>query len=402
MLASAYATIFHARGPEDGNARGTLQRMLKACHESGSAPASRESSGYVRALAHLLFAVALGADEAAADAELLKLNRRLAALTDDAAAMQELLAVRRVRITPQQDRLDRIVMLIQHWTQEYVAAGGSYTVGCALADDFLALIRAAPHAYAAAQRRLCWLAATICAYAGDAPAGERYAREGLSLADGEAGLWRALLESVLGDSLFQQGELAAARPLVVSAFESLLVLQGAGHGDTGVALRRVVEVLEAQGDMKGAASFAAQRLRQLTEIPLNAAALNDSAWWIVRWPRRSAEHYELALGAAEAAARLGPDIADRQNTLGVAQYRVGRFADAVATLKRSDELRIAGGGTPQVADWALLAMAHVHLGQFEEAGRCLVRAEEIAGTAGNVADENAAFLAEARTLLAGR
>lgn len=224
----------------------------------------------------------------------------------------------------------------------------------------------------------------------------------MSLRGDKAGLWQALLESVLGNCLFQQGDLAAAQPLVVSAFESLLVLQGAGHGDTGVALRRVVAVLEAQGDVNGAANFAAQRLRQVSELALNAEALNDSAWWIVRRPGRPPELYEMALRAAEAAIRLGAESAARQNTLGVAQYRVGRFADAVATLKRSDELHTADGGKPQVADWAFLAMAHFRLGEFEQAGRCLAQAEGIVGAAEKLSDEDKTLLAEARNLLAAR
>lgn len=399
MLASAYATIFRSLGPANGNARGTLERMLKASHDASEA--DRGSAGYVRALAQLLFAVALGPQSAAADAELLELTQRLAAEPDDGVAMRELLAVMNRRIPADHMDLDRLAMLVQHWTQEYVGAGGQLDVGYALTDGFLALIRAGPRLHRSAQQRLCWLGATIGIVGrGTDGRAEVYAREGLRLTDGAGGLWHALLQSVLGECLRRQGRTAEARPLLTSAYESLDVLRGAENPDTGVALRRLVHVLEDCGDPDAAAAVCAERLRQLAHDSRYGGALNDTAWYIVRRPGRPSELYELALHAAEAATRASPRVATWQNTLGVSQFRCGKLEESIATLRLSNELHAGAGGPPQVANWAFLAMAHFQLGQIEEARSSLERAEEIAAAREPLDSEDVSILNEARDLLA--
>ena len=60
---------------------------------------------------------------------------------------------------------------------------------------------------------------------------------------------------------------------------------------------------------------------------------------------------------------MAPDDAPILNTLGVAEYRVGRYEDALATLTRSNDLLDA----PNYADLAFLAMANRQLGRVEEA-----------------------------------
>ncbi|MEP0846613.1 MAG: protein kinase [Phycisphaerae bacterium] len=399
MLASAYATIFRSLGPANGNARGTLERMLKASHDASEG--DRQSAGYVGALAQLLFGVALGAESAATDAEMLDLHRRLAAEQHDEAAIRELLAVMKRRISPDHMELGRLAMLVQHWTQEYVAAGGKLDVAYALTDEFLALIRAGPRLHRSAQQRLCWLGATI-GIIGDGADGraEAFAREGLRLTDGAGGLWHALLQSALGECLRRQGRSAEARPLLTSAYESLDVLLGAGNLDTSVALRRLVHVLEDCGDPDAAAAVCAERLRQLAHDSRYGSHLNATAWYIVRRPGRPSELYELALHAAEAATRAIPGAATYQDTLGVAQFRCGTLEDSVATLRLADKLHVGAGGTPQLADWAFLAMAHFQLGQIEEARSSLERAEEIAAAREPLDSEDVSILNEARDLLA--
>lgn len=229
---------------------------------------------------------------------------------------------------------------------------------------------------------------------------EAYAREGLRLTDGAGELWHALLQSVLGEYLRRKGRAAEARPLLAAAYESISAFQGAGHTDTQIALRRLVHVLEDCGDPESAAAVCAERLRQLAENSRFGEALNDTAWYIVRRPGRTAELYELALHAAEAATRASPRVATWQNTLGVSQFRCGKLEGAVTTLHRSDELQIGAGGQPQIADWAFLAMARFRLGQLDEAKRCLERAEEVAASGKQLDSEDVDLLAEARRLLA--
>ena len=53
------------------------------------------------------------------------------------------------------------------------------------------------------------------------------------------------------------------------------------------------------------------------------------------------------------------------NTLGLARYRVGKWAEAEAALKKSVELHVVKGGDP--ADWFFLAMACWRQDKREEA-----------------------------------
>jgi tetratricopeptide (TPR) repeat protein len=111
------------------------------------------------------------------------------------------------------------------------------------------------------------------------------------------------------------------------------------------------------------------------------------------------ERYRQALGWAEIASRLDPDTGDYLTTLGVAQYRVGQFQQAVKTLGRSDKLnaRHFQGSVP--ADLAFLAMTHHQLGQ-EEQDHYMKRLREAMNKRRWARDEEAqAFLREAEALL---
>jgi WD40 repeat protein/tRNA A-37 threonylcarbamoyl transferase component Bud32 len=154
--------------------------------------------------------------------------------------------------------------------------------------------------------------------------------------------------------------------------------------------------------------------------------LNNAAWEYVRGPGLTANAYLQALGAAETACRLEPGNAALLNTLGVAQYRTGRYAEALATLGRSQALsRVRGAGKsatydvglllmspwllPQTylwggeepADLAFLAMIRHRLGQGERARADLIRLRLLVQSsrkfAGN--EEVQAFLREAEEVL---
>src|SRR5262249_6958164 len=60
----------------------------------------------------------------------------------------------------------------------------------------------------------------------------------------------------------------------------------------------------------------------------SATALNEDSWSVVRQPALSASQYQSALRQAGAACRLKPGNGLFLNTLGVAQYRVARYAEA--------------------------------------------------------------------------
>ena len=84
--------------------------------------------------------------------------------------------------------------------------------------------------------------------------------------------------------------------------------------------------------------------------------------------------YAQALRYAEAACRLEPGNGNHLNTLGVAQYRAGRYQEALATLTRSDQIKSkVPNGSPAPSDLAFLAMAQHRLGKKAEARATLAR-----------------------------
>jgi WD40 repeat protein/serine/threonine protein kinase len=113
----------------------------------------------------------------------------------------------------------------------------------------------------------------------------------------------------------------------------------------------------------------AAAINRASRIADDPARLNLGSWQIVARADASSSEYRVALRAANEAVRLSPDNFDFINTLGAAQYRVRRYADAIAAFSRSNEhhskLKDAGG--PQPAELAFLAMAHHALGHAADA-----------------------------------
>jgi WD40 repeat protein len=131
----------------------------------------------------------------------------------------------------------------------------------------------------------------------------------------------------------------------------------------------------------------------------DATALNDSSWRIVAQPGAEPEAYQRALRYAETACRLKPGIGAYLNTLGVAQFRIGRYGDAVATLRQSEDLNRKDYGHSIPGDVAFLAMAYHRLGKAQEAATYLERLRTLMKDSEHAApSENRAFLAEAEAL----
>jgi hypothetical protein len=122
---------------------------------------------------------------------------------------------------------------------------------------------------------------------------------------------------------------------------------------------------------------------------------NNVAWRLVRDVGRSDADYERGLRLARATCRLEPDNATYLNTLGVAQYRCGLMAEALATLTRSNDRNQQK--LPE--DLAFLALAQHRLGLSEPARETLGRLRAVLKDpqqAGN--SESQAFLREAETI----
>jgi hypothetical protein len=134
----------------------------------------------------------------------------------------------------------------------------------------------------------------------------------------------------------------------------------------------------------------------------NASALNEAAWKVVKAPDAGKDADTLALHQAEAADRLAPGDGSILNTLGVAQYRMGRYQEALATLTKSWQLN-AGKDGAVPADLAFLAMAQHRLGQKERAQAMLGRLRAAMKQPRWANDAEArGFLREAEAVLQGK
>jgi tetratricopeptide (TPR) repeat protein len=135
----------------------------------------------------------------------------------------------------------------------------------------------------------------------------------------------------------------------------------------------------------------------------NARQLNEAAWKVVKTRDGGKDAYSRALRQAEAAVKLAPRDGNILNTLGVAQYRVGRYADSLATLTKTEKLN-ATKKDLLPTDLAFLAMTQHQLGKKDEAKATLGRLREIMKQSRWVAQdaEYMGFLREARELIEGK
>jgi hypothetical protein len=134
----------------------------------------------------------------------------------------------------------------------------------------------------------------------------------------------------------------------------------------------------------------------------NPVNVNNTSWGIVREPGAASEGYRQALRWAEAACGLQPGNGNFLNTLGVAQYRVGQYRDALTTLTQAEPLNAKRYRDTFPGDPAFMAMAHYHLGQKDQATTALSRLRERMKEPRWAIDaESQAFHREAEALLQG-
>jgi tetratricopeptide (TPR) repeat protein len=144
-------------------------------------------------------------------------------------------------------------------------------------------------------------------------------------------------------------------------------------------------------------ALANQAAQTLSEHP---GTLNDIAWNVIKCRNASKDAYARALSYAETAVRLAPEEGHILNTLGVSQYRVGRYTEALTTLTKSEKLN-AKGAYPD--DLAFLAMTQHQLGKKSEAKATLDRLRQVMKPYWTTQDtEWAGFLREAEELIEGK
>ena len=118
-------------------------------------------------------------------------------------------------------------------------------------------------------------------------------------------------------------------------------------------------------------------------------------------PGSPPEAVATALEDASRAVALVPQDAAAANTLGVAQYRAGRHADALVTLIRSAALNAPVRG-PLPEDLVFTAMAQWRLGRDDDARTKLASLHDLLKADPTKATtEIQGFLREAETLIGG-
>jgi serine/threonine protein kinase/WD40 repeat protein len=162
-------------------------------------------------------------------------------------------------------------------------------------------------------------------------------------------------------------------------------------------LRRRGDVWDRLGGWRMAA---ADYRASLSRRPQSALTANSLAWSLASIPGRG--DADEAIRWVRKAVELESANADYRNTLGVALYRAGRFAEAAEELERntSRHPRFAG------YDWVFLAMSRQRLGQPSASRSALTRAIEWRARAHGLAPAQSAefhaFLLEAQAVLGER
>jgi tetratricopeptide (TPR) repeat protein len=128
------------------------------------------------------------------------------------------------------------------------------------------------------------------------------------------------------------------------------------------------------------------------------AAHNSLAWKLATANDVKLREPTQAVMHAKKAVELASNDANAWNTLGVAQYRNGQLAEAIAALKKSDMLFADGN----VVNWLFLAMAHGRLDEQKEASLWYARAIAWMDDQRSEDDEINRFRAEAARCRCGR
>ena len=184
--------------------------------------------------------------------------------------------------------------------------------------------------------------------------------------------------SRLDEAIEQYEQVLRIDPVYVLAHHNLgKALKVRGRLDEAIVhMRRAIEldpknvrahgefaaVLRATGRMKEAV----EQLERLLRIdPDSAMAHNEIAWLVALSSGLSPHDYEEAVRHARKAVEWKPDDANAMNTLALAEYRAGHWAESIAAALGADAL--VKGGHPM--NWFILALAHWRNGEKDEARR---------------------------------
>jgi WD40 repeat protein/serine/threonine protein kinase len=163
-------------------------------------------------------------------------------------------------------------------------------------------------------------------------------------------------------------------------------------------------VTELTADPSRDPGFLYKAVRRARATGDEASRIHSDSWNLVRFPGGDAESYEIGLRGAEAAVARESENVVFLGTLGMAQVRNRRHAEALATLARCEQLRREHELASVPRDMAAQTLALFGLGRTEEARRSYRRLEKIMRDpveAWVYYEEETALFEECRRLLAG-
>jgi WD40 repeat protein len=147
----------------------------------------------------------------------------------------------------------------------------------------------------------------------------------------------------------------------------------------------------------------ARALALINRMAENPDKLNNASWATVRKPGASKDAYRRALRLAVTACRMDSGNSDYLTSRGGAQYRCGRYPEALDTLLRADKMNLAEGLRSSPADLAFLAMVRYRLGHKAQALATLARLRDAMSRWDRLRDEESrALLREAEALIDGK
>jgi len=131
----------------------------------------------------------------------------------------------------------------------------------------------------------------------------------------------------------------------------------------------------------------------------NADRFRRAARGVVRYRDAAPALYREALGWAQTACRLADDDGPSRTTLGIAEFRLGQYAGALATLTRA--LQLNETHPAELApDLAFLALVHHRLGHPGEARAARGRLTELMKTSpADWSEETRQYVAEVESVL---
>lgn len=211
-----------------------------------------------------------------------------------------------------------------------------------------------------------------------------------------------ILSSLRQDQTIQEPVRRAALDLVEPYWQSRIREQANdlinSLGEKSLLKKEIVQAIQTKANLEEAVRVEA--LAQASQFVEDPKELSLASRKLVLQPGQDTAAYERAQRLAQQACQLAPGDGHYHALLGMAQFRLGNYQEAVTTLTLAAQFR---GTPPQPVELAFLAMAQSKNGQEKEAQATLQRLKQTMQQAQLAKQGEAqALLHEAEELLAGK